>query len=59
MTVEGFEREDRDAWKQDFDESSSAGLSCPLCGALVARQPDKVARHVAWHRSMGQAVGNG
>jgi hypothetical protein len=32
-----------------YDQSSSSGVICRVCGALVARMTDYAIRHREWH----------
>jgi hypothetical protein len=38
-----------------YDDASEAGLTCPVCGALVARHGDFPRVHWDWHEASNGA----
>lgn len=41
----------RDDWMAGFDDSSSSGLVCLTCHALVPRMASHTAGHRKWHEA--------
>jgi len=37
-----------------YDQSSSSGVICRVCGALVARMTDYAIRHREWHGELSR-----
>ncbi|MBS2938973.1 hypothetical protein KDN32_14635 [Nocardioides sp. J2M5] len=41
-------------WRDAFSGSSTAGLVCRECHALVAHRGDHPQQHLAWHQRMAE-----
>lgn len=43
---------DDSAWMDGFDRSSTSGLTCKICWALVASMPRFAKGHLDWHAAL-------